>query len=111
MSATLRNRYRALVRGDDDALHIREFQTAAAAALAAADRELKQPTVELRAVHSADLAREFGLSPRTVRRAWQRGELPAIEHGAHKLMVPTPIVALCRRYGLARVCRFMAGDI
>jgi hypothetical protein len=100
-------RFTAIVRGDDDALHIREFESAAQAARAACERELQQPNATLTGISTADLAREFGLHPKTVRRAWARGELPGIEHSRNRVLIPRPIANLARRYGMARVCHWI----
>lgn len=102
-------KFGALVRGDDDNLHIRHFHTAAsAAAIAAAQRDLAMPPDARSAgIRSADLARELGVSSVTIRRAWKAGELPAKEHGERTLIIPHRIARLVRTFGLLGVRRMM----
>lgn len=102
-------KFGALVRGDDDNLHIRHFHTAAsAAAIASAQRDLAMPPDARSAgIRSADLARELGVSSVTIRRAWKAGELPAKEHGERTLIIPHKIARLVRTFGLLGVRRMM----
>jgi hypothetical protein len=110
------HRHAALVRGDDDALHVRRFATARGAALIAQGREYHEPdtagitmSVRRRAhaeMRHTEFAQELGISQRLVRDAYKRGELPgAKEHSAYILMVPTDLLRLAKIYGLRHVGR------
>lgn len=116
-------RHAALVRGDDNALHVRRFATARGAALIAQGREYREPntagitmTVRRRAhaeMRHTEFAQELGISQRLVRAAFNRGELPgAKEHSAYILMVPAELLRLAKIYGLRQVGRLAkAGKI
>lgn len=109
MSATLRESYGAMIRGDDGNLHIRHYRTPAqAAAMAAAHRELHEPAILTGAgIKSAALARELGLCGKTIRRAYAAGELPGIEHGPKTLIIPHKVARAVRTYGLLGVRAMM----
>lgn len=99
------NKFAALVRGDDGALHVRRFATAAdAAGVAAREREF----VPAYPIHPEDvkpttkgwppsrLARELGISSRTICRRCERDQLPYINHGG--------------RHGLTASSRFTSSN-
>ena len=92
-------RHAALVRGDDEGLHVRHFPTASAAAKASQAREIA-PEPGLR---STLLARKIGVHPRTLRRAHDRGELPGIKHGERLLIIPRRVCRLVMTHGLLGV--------
>lgn len=111
-----RDRPGALVRGDDGNLHLRQFATPAMAAQAAAARELAPPADVLlvqseparvgrlrRETTLKGLARELGVSSRTIRRylPWLRHRQPA--YG--RTFIPQEEVVLIKSYGLHGVRR------
>lgn len=107
-------KHSALVRGEDGNLHIRNFPTAAAACTASSHLERTPDAAQIQIVcgrrggeiRSTKLAREIGVHPRTIRRAFERGELPGCkEHGERILMVPMHIYRLIMAYGLRGVGR------
>ncbi|WP_043586905.1 hypothetical protein [Geminisphaera colitermitum] len=114
------NKFAALVRGDDGALHVRRFATAAdAAGVAAREREF----VPAYPIHPEDvkpttkgwppsrLARELGISSRTICRRCERDQLPYINHGGASRpyrLIPLHVVKLVKLYGLASVARMRA---
>lgn len=107
-------KFSAFVRGDDGNLHIRHFDTAAEAA-AVNSRHEDLPSVEQIQIvcgrrggfiKSTVLARKIGVSGRTIRRAFDRGDLPgAKEHGERILLVPEHVHRLIIAYGLRGVGR------
>lgn len=113
--------FAALVRGEDGNLHMRHFPTAADACTASSHLERTPDAEQVRIVcgrrggeiKSTKLAREIGVHPRTIRRAFERGELPGCkEHGPRILMVPMHIYRLIMAYGLRGVGRMAkAGQI
>lgn len=54
-------------------------------------------------VKSHMLARRIGVHPKTIRRAWKRGDLPGIAHGPRCLMIPWNVCKLVTQFGLLRV--------
>ncbi len=92
-------RHAALVRGDDEGLHVRHFATAAEAATASQAREIA-PEPGLK---STVLARRIGVHPRTLRRAHDRGELPGVKHGERILIIPRRVCRLVMTHGLLGV--------
>lgn len=110
----------ALIRGDDDGLTVRRFADPADAQAACAAREeepapyaagaitcqIRTPAKSIQRggwTKSHELAHEIGMSPKTVRRAILRGELPAISHGERSMMIPNRICRLVKLYGLRGV--------
>jgi hypothetical protein len=101
MSRTKHPAFGALFRNDAGGLEIRHYPTAAEAALVAAERELTEMH-SLKGTRSTVLARELGLSPRTLRRRWLAKEIPGIEHGPRRLLIPREACRLIRLFGLWR---------
>lgn len=97
----------ALVRGDDGNLHIRHFPTAADAARVAAEREIAGRSIK-GGLLSFKLARDLGVHPKTIRRRWERGELPGVEHGERTLVIPHEACRLVKIYGLVGYARMRA---
>ncbi|EIQ00718.1 hypothetical protein OpiT1DRAFT_05273 [Opitutaceae bacterium TAV1] len=126
--------FAALVRGDDGGLHVRSFPSAQEAATASAPaREAAGGAPDLRMSCSASLAaphpeagtagtsprgwrpsrlaRELGVSKRTVSRRCEANELPFIDHGGGKRpyrIIPMHVVKLVKLYGLGGVARMRA---
>lgn len=107
-------RHAALVRGEDGGLYIRRFASAVdAAAVAAEHRDVVQPGSILPVAHIprprrrewrlADVAKELGVSTRTVRRY-----LPYLKHrqpSPHVTYVDGQDVVLVKLYGLHGLAR------
>lgn len=113
-------RHAALVRGDDGNLHMRRFDSGAAAAMAAGAREIVPPTTEIEMVMGRkghflsprQFAEKLGISSRTVRRAFNEGGLPgAKEHGPKTLRIPSATLRLAEAYGLQRVVRWAKAGV
>ena len=55
-------------------------------------------------LRAGEFAARLGVCGRTVRRMYERGELPgALEHGPKILVIPTALLRLAQAYGLRRV--------
>ncbi|PAW75141.1 MAG: hypothetical protein B9S38_02325 [Verrucomicrobiia bacterium Tous-C4TDCM] len=103
----MRNNHAALTRTDTGGLDLRWFPTAAAAAEVAKDREIAPPK-PARGILVGKLAQELGLHPRTVRRAWQNGQIPGVELSARRLLIPRDACNLIKTYGLGGYIRRIA---
>lgn len=107
MSASLSARaprFAALVRNDRGGLEVRRFHTSADAASATADREHRTDAMP-DGLPSHVLAKQLGLHPKTVRRRWQAGEIPGIEHGPRTLVIPHRACRLIKIHGLLGYAR------
>jgi len=63
-------------------------------------------------IRSPEMARRLGVSTRTMRRAFARGELPgAVEHGQRILMVPRHLLRLAEAYGLRGLARIIKAGL
>jgi len=93
--------FAALVRNDRGGLELRRFHTSADAAGAAADREMVSRVRSAGpGIPSHQLARELGVSAKTIRRRWEKGDLPGIAHGERTLLIPHDAVRLVKIHGL-----------
>ena len=110
-------KHSALFRDSLGGISVRHFPSAADAAKHGNARELAEPIAResCKGWTPARLAKELGISKRTINRRCEADLLPHMDHGtpdSPRRIIPAAIVKLVRIYGLAGVARLRsAGQI
>ncbi len=106
--------YSALVRGDDGGLEVRRFATREDAAAAESSREITPERKGGRDYTTGEVAKQIGISQRTIIRRCDKGEIPFKDQGTSgqaRRMISSHTLRLIKTHGLRGLARMIQAGL